>query len=119
VDQERVCYRYKSLANIQPLNKQEETKMNHENEFNHVASIYQALTRQIERVAVIDDRVKKLEAQNLDKDQLIELLSDENKRLKEEMFDHLATIEELRELNNELDNQVERLSNKLNLRKLK
>ena len=93
--------------------------MSHENEFNHVASIYQALGRQVDRIIVIDERVKKLEQQVLNKDQLIELLSNENKRLKEEMFDHLATIEELRELNNELDNQVERLSNKLNLRKLK
>ena len=67
--------------------------MSHENEFNHVASIYQALTRQIERVAVIDDRVKKLEAQNLDKDQLIELLSDENKRLKSKVKELEEEIE--------------------------
>ena len=67
--------------------------MSHENEFNHVASIYEALTRQIERVAVIDDRVKKLEAQNLDKDQLIELLSDENKRLKSKVKELEAEVE--------------------------
>ena len=67
--------------------------MSHENQFSEIASIYEALTRQIERVAVIDDRVKKLEQQALNKDQLIELLSDENKRLKSKVKELEEEIE--------------------------
>ena len=67
--------------------------MSHENEFNHVASIYQALSRQVDRITAIDERVKKLEAQNLDKDRLIELLSDENQKLKSKVKELEAEVE--------------------------
>jgi peptidoglycan hydrolase CwlO-like protein len=52
------------------------------NGFDEIATIYQALTHQIERMTAIDARVERLEQQVLDKDRLIQLLSDENKRLK-------------------------------------
>ena len=67
--------------------------MSHENEFNHVAHIYAALKYQLERVTAIDERVEKLETQNLDKDRLIELLSDENKRLKSKVEELESEVE--------------------------
>jgi Mg2+ and Co2+ transporter CorA len=88
-------------------------------EFSEITTIYQVLERQLERMTLLDKRVFKIEMESLDKDRLIKLLSSENERLKEEIADHLGVIEELRELNDELDNQVERLSGNLNLRKLK
>ena len=67
--------------------------MSHENEFNHVVSIYAALKYQLERLTAVDERVEKLETQNLDKDRLIELLSDENKRLKSKVEELEAEVE--------------------------
>ena len=67
--------------------------MSHENEFNHVVSIYAALKYQLERLTAVDERVEKLETQNLDKDRLIELLSDENKRLKSKVKELEEEIE--------------------------
>ena len=67
--------------------------MSHEKEFNHVASIYATLKYQLERVTAIDERVEKLETQNLDKDRLIELLSDENQKLKSKVKELEAEVE--------------------------
>ena len=67
----------------------EEIKMNNEI-YGHASDIYKALGWQVDRITAIDDRVKKLELAALDKDRLIELLSDENKRLKSKIK-HLET----------------------------
>jgi predicted nuclease with TOPRIM domain len=69
--------------------KYEEIKMNNETA-REISNIHQALGRQVDRITAIDDRVKKLELAALDKDRLIELLSDENKRLKSKIK-HLET----------------------------
>ena len=96
-----------------PLNKQEEIKMSHENQFSEIASIYESLKHQLKRVKAIDDRVEKLEQQALNKDQLIEILSNENKRLKKEASNYLGTIEDLTELSDDLSGQVENLSDEV------
>ena len=84
------------------------------NEINgHISDIYKALSRQVDRITAIDDRVKKLELAALDKDRLIELLSSENERLKKEAVDHLGTIEGFRGLSDDLSNLVKILSNEI------
>ena len=78
-----------------------------------ISDIYEALSRQVDRVTAIDDRVNGLEQQALNKDRLIELLFSENERLKKEVVDHLGTIEGFRDLSNDLSNLVKILSNEI------
>ena len=78
-------------------------------EFTEVRDLWRMCKKSLEQMAILEERVSKLEQQSLDKDRLIELLSSENERLKEEIADHFGTIEELREINDELNDHIEKL----------
>ena len=84
-----------------------EDKMNNEQNANQ--PLFPIAIKVMSRLKALDERVAKLEQETLNKDQMIELLSNENKKLKEELADCLETIKELRELNDELDDQVNML----------